>query len=121
MTGRATARAGFGFLVFAPTVWLVQFVAGYVMAAVHCQRFAATGLAPLRLLILGLVILALGLIGAHALRSMALYRELAGAADPTDELRRRRFIGAASLLLALLSGIATLLGSLPILMLDDCT
>lgn len=121
MNGRRPARAGFAFLVFAPVVWLLQFLAVYVVAAVHCERFADTGLAPLRLLTLGLALLSLALIGAHGQRSIVLYREHARAATQAGEGSRQRFVGLASLLLALLSGIATLLGSLPIVLLERCS
>ena len=110
---------GLWFLVFAPVVWALQFLAGYITAAIGCAKFANAGSDSARSLIATYVVLALLLIVVHGMRGLATYRGSMGAQVTTQD-RRQAFIGFAGFLLALVSGIAVVYGALPLLILRGC-
>lgn len=111
-------------LVVSPLIWATHFMACYVTAAVWCakqgERWAA--LAPVRWTILVLTVLALVGIGLngwggwrrHRLGDETLPHDLDTPGD------RHRFLGFATVLLAALSGIATVFAALVALYFRDC-
>ena len=107
---------GFRFLLFAPVVWAAQFLAGYVIAAIHCEKFADAAMGNTRMLIAAIAMVSLLLIVFHGLRSAAIHRRCASS----ELAGRQRFIAFAGLLLCVVSGIATVFGVLPVLMLESC-
>lgn len=111
---------GFRFLLFAPVLWAMQFLAGYVIASIHCAKFETAEMTGTRAAIAGVVALALVLIAFHGTRGWAIWRQNAPGSPSEPAAERQRFIGFASFLLAIVSGIATIFGALPVLMFQSC-
>ena len=112
------------FLVGSPTVWALHFLACYVLAAIHCEKAggAFANLAPIRIWIVGLTIVALIFVfiaGLQAWRHWGF-----GANQPPHDADspedRRRFIGYAALLISALSFVAIVFTALPVFFITDC-
>lgn len=106
--------------MLAPSVWAVQFLAVYVIAAIHCAKFESVAMAATRLAMAGIAALALLLIVLLGARGLATWRQRVPGSATDSATERERFIAFASFLLAIVSGIATVFGSLPILMFHAC-
>lgn len=115
-----TPPHGFRLLIFAPSVWAAQFLAVYVIAAVHCARFATAAMAGTRALMAGIAAVALALIVVHGVRGLRLWRQAVRGAVFDRMSQHQRFVGFTGFLLAVVSGIATLFGALSILMIHTC-
>ena len=111
-------------LTFGPAIWAVHFLAAYVTAAVWCAKVAGRdgSLATVRLLIGIYTAAALAGIALVAWRGLRRHR-MGAARTPHDEDTpedRHRFLGLATLLLASLSGIATIYVAITALVFDTC-
>lgn len=107
-------------------VWAIWFVMVYALTGIGCRAGWNDVLLPvgnlLSLLMLVGALVALGLIGWCARRGYAAWRAapLPESGPGAEATQRHRFLGLAMFLLALMAGMGTLLGTLPILMLDPC-
>ncbi|HVS62621.1 MAG TPA: hypothetical protein VMT85_03845 [Thermoanaerobaculia bacterium] len=99
-------------ITMAPLLWAVHFLASYLTAAIWCARSwtPGEGLGPVRIAILIYTVIALG--GIVAVAVIGLRRHQLGTATVPHDFDtpedRHRFLGFATLLLAGLSGVATL-------------
>lgn len=117
-------EADLWFLLFAPTVWAVHFLACYVIAAIHCTKAdsAFADLAPVRVWVFALTAIALALVlatGIQAWRHWGFGVNSPPHDAPTPE-DRRRFLGYAALLISALSFVSILFTALPALLITDC-
>ena len=111
-------------LVASPTIWAVHFLASYVTAAIWCAKFAgeAGSLAPARFAIAVYTVgalLGIGWTGWLGYRRGGLRQDTMPHDDPSP-VDRYRFFGSATLLLSLLSGVATLFVAAVILFVETC-
>jgi hypothetical protein len=115
-----------GALTLPPSIWAVHFLVCYVGAAVWCSKNvqAATSLGGVRVAIAVLTVMALlGIVAS----GIAGYRrhgsehgfEVTGHDFDSPE-GRRRFLGFATMLLAGLSGVATVFTALPAIFIETC-
>lgn len=99
-------------ITMAPLLWALHFLASYLTAAIWCARSwtPGEGLGPVRIAILVYTVIALG--GIVAVAVIGLRRHQLGTATVPHDFDtpqdRHRFLGFATLLLAGLSGVATL-------------
>lgn len=108
-------------------VWAVWFVTVYALTGVGCragwsQVTLPVGINLLTLVLLSTVVAALGLIGWCGWTGYAAWRQ-ARAVDAGrggEATQRQRFMGLAMALLSAIAAIGTLMGALPMLMLDPC-
>ncbi len=106
------SRDSLWLLTIAPTIWAVHLLASYVTAAIWCEKFTNSDGS------LGGARIAIGIYTVVALAGIALvgwigYRRHSfgeGSLPHDDDTPqdRHRFLGFATLLLAVLSGVATL-------------
>lgn len=108
-------------------VWAVWFVTVYALTGVGCDAGWNRVVLPvdinlLTLVLLFTVIAALGLIGWCGRTGYVAWRQarLAGLSRHREAVQRQRFMGLAMALLSAIAAIGTLLGALPMLMLDPC-
>ncbi len=111
-------------LVIAPTIWAAHFMASYITAAVYCAKFAPAdgSLAPVRWAIAGYTIAAL--IGIAVTAWFGWRRQRYGTPEDVHidtPLVRHRFLGTATLLLSMLSTVATLYTAMTVIFLGDCS
>lgn len=106
-------------------IWAVWFVAVYALTGVGCragwQRHALPAGNLLSLVLVACTLLALALIasaGVAGYRAWRAARE--GNVRGQEAAQRQRFMGLAMLMLAVISAIGTVLGVVPVLMLDPC-
>ena len=99
-------------LIAAPAIWGGHFLLSYVTAAVWCAKFAgpSRSLGPVRIAVAGYTFIAMIGIAVTAWRGWSRGRPgRRNSVRPDDAWHvRRRFLGFASLLLSVLSAIATL-------------
>lgn len=111
-------------LISAPTIWAVHFLASYLVASVDCAPNEAIfeEIAFARWLILGLTVVALGLIGLIFSRSYSEWRGHGSGTvnDQDTELARESFLEFSTILLAGLSFIAVVFVALPAYFNVDC-
>ena len=111
-------------MVAVPSVWAAHFLLVYWVAAVWCAKLGRdAGLDPVRLAILGLTVLALGVVGWlawMAWRDYAGRLPLGGEIEEDTDDGRRRFMGQATLMLAILSAVAILFDAIPALVFERC-
>ena len=112
-------------LVTAPTAWAAHFLLSYVVAAIYCAKAPgpAIDLAPVRLWVLGITVVALAVIAATGIAANrrsgpGLLFELPHEEDTASH--RRYFMGYSTMLLSGLSFVATLYVALPILFIETC-
>lgn len=108
----------------APTIWAVHFLASYITAAVWCAKYAGRGgsLSNARIAIGVYTALALGGIAFVSWKGYRRHGHAGGTVphdfdSPTD---RHGFLGFATLLLAVLSFVATIFVALAALFIGDC-
>ena len=111
-------------LTIGPGIWAVHFLASYVTAAIWCAKFAGPdhSLAPVRIAIAAYTTVALigiGLVGWLGYRRHGVGRATVPHDFDTRE-DRHRFLGFATLLLAGLSFVATLMVALTAVFLETC-
>ena len=110
-------------LVISPSIWAIHFLFSYVTAAIWCaKRSSDASLYGVRIAI---VIYTLIAIVGIAINAREGYRRhtLGRAQTPHDfdsPEDRHRFLGFATLLLALLSGVATLYAAMVVIFFWDC-
>ncbi|AJE49056.1 hypothetical protein [Celeribacter indicus] len=109
-------------LTLPPATWAVHFVLCYSAVSLACVR----GLLPIGLVRIGLLgasVIALCLIALEGRRALRQWDVRNSGVfvhkEGTDE-DRHRFLGHATFLLAIISGIGTTYTSLPLLMLGGC-
>jgi len=111
-------------LIAGPTVWSAYFLAAYVTAAIYCAKGGmAAAAAPLRLVLLGLGLAALGAIGYAGVDAWRRWRAGHEASPPHDddtEISRHQFLALATLLLCGLSFVATIYVALPAVVFWSC-
>ncbi len=111
-------------LVVSPLIWAAHFMACYVTAAVWCAKQADRGadISPVRWAILAYTIVALIGIGFNGWGGWRRHRfgdeTLPHDVDTPGD--RHRFLGFATVLLAALSGIATVFAAIVALYFRDC-
>lgn len=111
-------------IAVAPTIWAVHFLACYLTAAVWCAKAAGTvgALGPVRSAVALYTVIAL--VGITAVSVHAYRRHTLGTATTPHDFDtpadRHRFLGFATLLLALLSGVATLYVAIVALFFQVC-
>jgi len=112
-------------LIAAPIVWAVHFLVCYVGVAVYCEKWGrAASLLPGRWLVAVATLIALVLIGMifrslWKVRGVSLERaNLDFTVNSPEE--RHRFLSHVSLMLCVLSIVATLYVALPAFLLETC-
>ncbi|QDU40870.1 hypothetical protein Mal4_52330 [Maioricimonas rarisocia] len=111
-------------LTVSPTVWAAHFMASYITAAVWCAKFAdSTGsLWPARMAIAIYTVVAMVGIcvnGWIGLRRARVDPDTVQKHQDTP-LGRHRFLGFATLLLSILSGVATLFSAAVVVFMETC-
>jgi hypothetical protein len=111
-------------LIVSPTIWAVHFLASYISVALWCGKVVGRdgSLDTARLLIgtyTALALLFVALTGRHGYRRHNTGKQNASRYSDTPE-DRHRFLGLATLLLSLLSGVAIAYVALPILYIETC-
>jgi len=109
------------YMIFAPGVWAVHFVAVYGWAAVICAKGAPFALARGGIAVL--TIIALGLIlwhGVLAWRQWDFLDDGDHVHDRPTTNDRREFLGHAGLLLAIVAFVGVVFVSLPALLIGNC-
>jgi hypothetical protein len=118
------SRQSLVMLAFGPAVWTVHLIFSYGTAAVWCEKYAAAGgsLGGARVAIAIYTLIALTAIGAAAWYGFR--RHTFGATtvphDFDSRESRHSFLGFATLLLALLSFVATVYVALVIIFIRTC-
>lgn len=115
-------------LIVAPIIWTVHFLASYLTAAIYCEKTVASpevssiDAGPVQWAIMIYTLLALPLIGAvawHAYRRHTFGNaQLPHDFDSSGD--RHRFLGFAAFLLALLSAVATIFTALVVVFIGSC-
>jgi hypothetical protein len=111
-------------VISAMIVWAAWFVVVYALTGVGCRagwhRMLLPGGNLLSLSMLISAVVALALIAWCAWLGYAAWRRDPAPGVGREVARRQRFLGLVMLLLSGLAGIGTLLGALPVFMLDPC-
>lgn len=108
-------------MIAAPVVWAVHFVGVYGWTAVVCARLGEPGLARTGTLLMSLVALGLiSVLGWRAWRQWGYERYGDHIHDRPTVQDRREFLGHSGLLLALVSGIAVIFVTMPVLFIGSC-
>lgn len=117
-------RESLWMLILGPALWAVHFMFCYGLTAVYCARWTGRegSLLPVRWAIAAATLIAL--LGIAAVGWAAYRRHSYGSAAlphdfPTAE-DRHRFLGFSTLLLCLLSAVATIYVALPALFIESC-
>ena len=111
-------------LVAGPAIWAVRFVVVYAFSAVWCARFATDegSFAVARAVHLVTAAIALAALAVLGWRGHRRHRRDVGAGPHArdDDAARHRFLGYATLLLALLSGLAVVYEVLVVAYVGSC-
>jgi membrane protein YdbS with pleckstrin-like domain len=109
-------------LVAAPTIWLAHFLLSYITAAVWCAKLAeGASLGGARTAVAmysAAAIAGIGAVGQYGWRRHC--QETRHPHDVSTGHGRQRFLGFAILLLAGLSAVAVIYGSLPAVFIASC-
>ncbi|MCO8120884.1 transmembrane prediction [Stieleria sp. TO1_6] len=111
-------------LTFAPLCWAAHFLASYLTSAIYCAKYAPAdgdGL-PIRIAVALFTVIALSLIawiGGIGLRAHHMGETKLPHDDNTSR-SEQRFLGFATLLLSLLSGVAILFTALVFVIMETC-
>ncbi len=111
--------------VASPLIWSAHFLLSYCTAAIWCAKLAGRdgSIAGARIAIAVYTVLALAAVGLIGLRGYQRHR-LDGGSEPHDADTpedRYRFLGFATLLLSLLSGVAILYSALAAAIVGSCS
>lgn len=111
-------------LVVSPAIWAAHFLASYVTAAVYCAKFAPAdgSLTPVRWAIAAYTVAAF--VGIAITAWFGWRRQRYGTPEDVHidtPLVRHRFLGTATLLLSMLSAVATLYTAMTAVFLGDCS
>lgn len=111
-------------LTLAPATWSLHFLISYITAAVHCAKFSgdADAFLTVRWLVGAYTLVALMLISVIGVVGYRRHRQGNGRTphdfdSPEDQ---RRFLGFATLLLSLLSGVATIFVAMVFVIIRNC-
>lgn len=111
-------------LTLSPVTWALHLLASYIAAAVYCEKYATgeTSFDFIRMLVGGFTFVALGVI---ALVGYVGYRRHRVGDRSTSHsfdtpTTRHRFLGFATLLLSVLSGVATIFSALVFVFIRNC-
>lgn len=113
-------------VVTALIIWAIWFVVVYALTGIGCDAgWNEVGLPVgnlLSLLMLISAVTALGLIGCCAWLGYKTWRgdRVAGSGADDEAAQRGRFMGLMMLLASVMAAIGTLLGTLPVFMLEPC-
>lgn len=111
-------------LIAAPTIWGFHFLFSYMLVAYQCAPNADPfkQIGGTRLTIGGVTFVCLGLIALILRRAWREWRSQGGGLrnDQDTPEARERFLELSTLLLAMLSLVAVIFESLPVLMIGDC-
>lgn len=124
MNANTTLRDSLWVLTIAPTIWAAHFLCCYVTAAVWCAKYAGEdrSLGSARTAIA--VYTAVALIGIAIVAWIGHRRHKFGSASPPHDADtvedRHRFLGFATLLLSVLSAVATLFVASVAVFVGDC-
>ncbi|WP_345682814.1 transmembrane prediction [Novipirellula caenicola] len=118
-----TRRNHILWLVVPPGVWAVHFLASYLTIAIWCAKFAGDNADanPVRIAIAVYTVVALAIIVLMGWLSYRQHRS--GGSPPHDQDTYEdhvRFVGQATFLLALLSGVATIFTALVAVFVRSC-
>ena len=114
---------GLRLIAVAPTISAIHFLVVYASAAIYCSRTDGEHLLALRIVLIGLTVLALGLITWAGVRA---FRQRGDPAlgrhhhDQDSEGSRHCFLGHVALLLAAVSVIGVCFVSAPLFMVTTC-
>ena len=108
-------------LIVSPTIWLVHFLATYITYALTC-RSADASLDGARWAVAAYTAVALIVIAVLARRAYRRhrYKGATGTHDFDTHEDRHRFLGFATLLLSVLSGVAVVYDAVPALFFGSC-
>jgi len=117
-------KGGLWALTVGPAIWAVHFLASYMAAAVWCGRAGADAGFGLAIAVFaGGTVLALAAAGWVGWRGWVRYNY--GEAVPSHHKDtpedRRRFLGLATLLLAMLGGVSIAYTAMAVLMMRGCS
>lgn len=124
MNRKQPSRDSLWMLTVAPTIWAIHFLCCYVTAAVWCAKYAGEdrSLGSARTAIA--VYTAVALTGIAIVAWIGYRRHEFGAATPPHDADtiedRHRFLGFATLLLSVLSAVATLFVASVAAFIGDC-
>ena len=113
-------------LTIAPTIWAVHFLLSYVFAAVWCAKAgqAAASIGGIRVAIALFTVVALAGIAAAGVAGYRRHGHGEGFDTTGHDFDapegRHRFLGFATVLLAGLSGVATVFTALPAVFIETC-
>ena len=124
ISGLIHMKINLWWLTFSPLCWAIHFLASYLTTAIYCAKFAPSdGSAPsIRVAVAIFTFIAITLIVAIGSKSYRMHR-MGDASLPHDDdtpQDEHRFIGFASLLLSILSGIATLFTATVFVFMETC-
>lgn len=110
-------------LIVSPAIWAIHFLLCYITAAIWCAKHGPdASLFVVRVIIAISTAVALGGIGRNAWGGCRRHK-LGGSRVPHDDDSpedRHRFLGLATLLLALMSGVAVLYAALVAIFFHNC-
>ena len=117
------SRQSLWVILVSPVIWAAHFMLSYVTAAIWCAKHSPeTSLLPVRVAIAIYTALAMAGIARNAWGGYRRHKfgngKLPHDVDSPED--RHRFLGFATLLLALLSGVATLYAALVIVFFWNC-
>ena len=112
-------------VIIAPTIWALHFLVCYCGAAIYCQKFGRDAeLGNIRMLVIGATVVALLGIGLSTLR---LWRVRGRSLTDNDfeyehdtPEERHRFLSHIALMLCVLSAVAVIYVTIPMLYLSSC-
>lgn len=112
-------------VIIAPTIWALHFLACYVVAAIYCEKIGREApLGDIRALVLIVTIIALG---AIAWLGVKLWKVHARSLTDNDfeyehntPEERHRFLSHVALMLCVLSAVAVIYVTIPMLYLESC-
>lgn len=124
MQGPSAARESLVMLTVGPVIWGAHFLLSYITAAIWCAKIAGRTGSLDGAAIAVAIYTAVALAGIATISVVSFRRHSFGTATaphdfPTDA-DRHRFLGLATLLLSLLSGVATVYVALPIIFIGSC-
>lgn len=121
MTELSEKKGSLWILIISPTIWAAHFLVSYITVAIWCEKVAGS-LAPARLAIAALTVLALAGIGYVGWKGYRMHR-FRGVSPPHDHdtpASRHRFLGFATLLLSGLSAVAVIYAGIVALFIQRC-
>lgn len=112
-------------VIISPTLWAVHFLVCYVAAAIYCEKLGRDApLDDVRLLVIVATALALGGIGWSGLRLWRVHDRSLTDDDFEYEHNtpeeRHRFLSHVALMLCVLSAVAVIYVTIPMLYLETC-